>query len=195
MRTKKTDQAARIIVTESQYNYGSAKRKAAERLGMKYSRPQLPSNLEVEQELRVYQRLYGGDDHDQTLSELRRSAIQAMQFFDAFKPKLVGPVLAGTADHNSRITLHLFSDDPDAVARFLYDQNIPFEHESRRIRWHDNGFQTMEVLCIERAEQTVELCLFTTLDQRQAPPSPVDGRPQHRATLAEVEYLLNKPLI
>ncbi len=203
MRTKKSAQlrqsiaqeAARIIATESQRNYGSAKRKAAERLGIKCSRQQLPSNIEIEQELRTYQRLYGGDNHNQTQHELRSFALDTMSFFSAFHPKLVGPVLDGTADQHSRITLHLFSDDPDAVPRFLYDQNIAFEHESRRIRWHDNGFRTLEILCIQRGNQIIELCLFTSLDQRQAPPCPVAGRPQRRATPAEVEYLLKQPMI
>ncbi len=203
MRNKKSahqrqsiaQEAARIIATESQRNYGSAKRKAAERLGMKCTRQQLPSNIEIEHELRAYQRLYGGDDHNQTQHKLRSSALDAMSFFSAFKPKLVGPVLEGTADRHSRITLHLFSDDPDEIPRYLYDKNIAFEQESRRIRWHDNGFRTLEILCVEQAGQVIELCLFTTLDQRQAPPSPVDGRPQRRATPTEVEYLLREPQI
>lgn len=184
-------EAARIIATEAQRNYGTAKRKAAERLGMKCSRQQLPSNVEIERELRTYQWLYGGDDHSQTQQKLRSSALQAMSFFYDFSPKLVGPVLEGTADQHSRITLHVFSDDPDAVPRFLYDQNIAFEQESRRIRWHDNGFRTLEILCVHYAGQPIELCLFTTLDQRQAPPCPVDGRPQRRAAASEVEYLLS----
>jgi hypothetical protein len=29
---------------------------------------------------------------------------------------------------------------------------------------------------------------------RQSPPSPIDGRPQRRASLAEVEYLLREPV-
>lgn len=185
-------EAARIIATEAQRNYGTAKRKAAERLGMRCSRQQLPSNVEIEQELRTYQRLYGGNDHNHTQHKLRSSALEAMSFFSAFRPRLVGPVLEGTADQHSRITLHLFSDDPDAVPRFLYDQNIAFEQESRRIRWHDNGHRTLEILCVHHADQMIELCLFSTLDQRQAPPCPVDGRPQRRAAPAEVEYLLSE---
>lgn len=199
MHTKKSahlrqaiaQEAARIIATESQRNYGAAKRKAAERLGAKCSKQQLPSNVEIEQALRTYQLLYGGSDHMQTQQAMRESALQAMRFFNEFKPKLVGPVLDGTADQHSRVTLHLFSDDPDAVPRFLYDQNIAFEHDSRRIRWHGNHFRNLEVLCVQHAGQPIELCLFSTLDQRQSPPCPVDGRPQRRATPAEVEYLLS----
>ena len=36
----------------------------------------------------------------------------------------------------------------------------------------------------------VELALFGCMDLRQAPPSPVDGKPQKRAGLPEVESLL-----
>ncbi len=36
----------------------------------------------------------------------------------------------------------------------------------------------------------IELTLFSYMDLRQAPPSPVDGRPQKRASMSEVECLL-----
>ncbi len=188
-------EAARIIATEGQRNYGTAKRKAADRLGMKCSRQQLPSNLEIERELRTYQALYGGNQHTQIQQQLRSSALDAMNYFAAFHPRLVGPVLEGTADQHTRITLHVFSDDPDAVPRFLYDQSIAFEQESRRIRWHDNGFRSLDIVCLQWSEQQIELCLFGTLDQRQAPPCPVAGRPQRRAGAVEVEYLLTEPVM
>lgn len=184
-------EAARIIATEGQYNYATAKRKAAERLGIRQARQPLPSNTEVEHELRAYQSLFGGDDHTETQMQLRKSALQAMLFFKPFKPKLVGPVLEGTAGPNSRITLHVFSDDPDEVLKFLYSQKLSFEQESRRIRWL-NDYRTLDTLCVKHSEQLIELCLFNSIDQRQSPPCPVDGRPQRRATSTEVAYLIQQ---
>ena len=37
----------------------------------------------------------------------------------------------------------------------------------------------------------IELAVFEEVDLRQAPPSPIDGKPQRRASLQEVEYLLS----
>jgi hypothetical protein len=48
------------------------------------------------------------------------------------------------------------------------------------------------VLVFEFDGVDVELMLFEPINLRQSPPSPIDGRPQHRATIAEVEYLLDQ---
>lgn len=184
-------EAARIMATEGQHNYLAAKQKAAERLGISNSLA-LPSNIEVEEALRIYQSLYGGEKHVEYLQKLRMAAIDAMQYLEQFSPRLVGPVLDGTADQHSRVALHLFCDPPDAVAIFLMDKGLPFRHEQRRIRWHDNSYRTIPMIVTEVGNMTMELSLFEQVDIRQSPPSPVSGKPQKRATLAEVEMLLSE---
>lgn len=181
-------EAARILATEGQRNYRTAKEKAAARLGLS-PRAALPSNAEVETELRTRQQLYGGTDHTDRLSDLRNAAVKAMQFFDRFRPKLVGPVLEGTADEHSRISLHLFCEAEEEVARFLMDRNLGFELETRRIRWHDGNYRDLELIVLEADGNTVELALLAGPAARQAPPSPIDGRPQRRAGVAEVRRL------
>ncbi len=181
-------EAARILATEGQRNYKAAKQKAAARMGLP-PRAALPSNREVEDALKSWQTLHGGDDHRDHLRALRETAVSAMGLFEAFAPRLVGPVLEGTADQHSRVSLHLFSDDPDAVPRFLMDRSIPFEQEVRRIRWHDGEFRNLELIVFEAGDHTLEAALLSANDARQAPPSPIDGRPQRRAALAEVRKL------
>lgn len=182
-------EAARIMATEGQRSYLTAKHKAAGRLGAS-SRTSLPSNSEVEKALREWQHLYGGQAHVDILQELRESAASAMRLFAPFRPRLVGPVLEGTADEHSRISLHVFADDPDAVVHFLMERNLPFEQETRRIRWHDGSPRDLELLVIEGGGHAVELVQMIGREARQAPPSPVDGRPQRRAALAEVEAMI-----
>lgn len=182
-------EAARIMATEGQRGFLAAKEKAASRLGAN-SRTSLPSNSEVEQALREWQFLYGGESLRQTLLELREAALSAMHFLAPFRPKLVGPVLEGTADEFSRISLHVFADDPDAVVRFLMERHVPFTQEVRRIRWHDGSGRDLEIVVIEGGGHAIELIQMIGPDARQAPPSPVDGRGQRRAGVAEVERLL-----
>ncbi len=182
-------EAARIMATEGQRNFMTAKRKAAERVGAN-TRVALPSNLEVEEALRAYQGFYGGDEHSNHVQTLRTTAIEVMRALEPFNPRLVGPVLDGTADSHSRISLHLFSDSPEQAVFHLQERNISFHQEQRRIRWHDGSHQTIQLLVTEVQGVTVELALFAELDLRQAPPSPVDGKPQKRARLPEVETLL-----
>ncbi|MDX1625049.1 MAG: hypothetical protein R3323_00935 [Wenzhouxiangellaceae bacterium] len=189
IRQQVAAEAARILATEGQRNYRAAKEKAALRLGIS-PRSGLPSNQEVEDELKRYQALYGGTARLDAVGEMRSAALRAMKFFRRFRPKLVGPVLEGTSDEHSRISLHLFCDTPDEAVAFLMEHGIRFEQETRRIRWHDGGFRDLELLVVEADDQVFELALMAGPEWRQPPPGPVDGRPQRRAGTGEVEALI-----
>jgi len=182
-------EAARIMVTQTQFNYRIAKQKAALRLGISI-RAAMPSNVEVENALRAYQEFYGGQPHSQHLQKLREIALRVMRSLESFRPRLVGPVLDGTADEHARVSLHVFNDPPDAVAVHLLDKGQAFRDEWRKIRWYDGSYRQVPLLVTDTEDTEVELALFSYLGLRQAPPSPVNGRPQKRASLAEVECLL-----
>lgn len=192
IRQEVAAEAARILATEGQRNYGQAKQKAAHRLGLS-GRSGLPSNSEVEAELKRYQAMYGGEELADDLTEKRRAALEAMKFFGRFRPKLVGPVLEGTSDQHSRISMHVFCETADDVIAFLLSRNIRFEQESRRIRWHDNSYRDLELVVIEADGQCFELGLMAGAAWKQPPPDPVDGRAQRRAGTQEVERLINEP--
>lgn len=189
IRREIANEAARILATEGQRNYMAAKRKAAERIGVN-ARLALPSNIEVEEALRAYQGFYGGERHSRHLQSLRETAVNVMRQLDPFCPRLVGPVLDGTADNHSRVSLHLFNDPPDAIALQLLERGVSFRQEQRKIRWHDGSHREIQLLVTDVSGTSVELALFSNIDLRQAPPSPVDGKPQKRARLPEVEQLL-----
>ena len=182
-------EAARIMATEGQRNYMAAKRKAADRVGAS-TRLALPSNREVEEALRAYQGFYGGSRHADNLQLMRETAIEVMRGLEEFRPRLVGPVLDGTADSHSRVSLHLFNDPPETVLLHLVERGIDFHQEQRRIRWHNGTHRNIQLLVTDVNDVTVELALFSLIDLRQAPPSPVDGKPQKRARLPDVEILL-----
>ena len=189
IRQEVAAEAARILATEGQRNYGQAKQKAAHRLGLS-GRSGLPSNSEVEAELKRYQALYGGEELAGDLMEKRAAALEAMKFFSRFRPKLVGPVLEGTSDQYSRISLHVFCETADDVVAFLLSRSISFEQETRRIRWHDNSYRDLELVVIDADGQCFELALMAGSNWKQPPPDPVDGRAQRRAGTTEVERLI-----
>jgi len=189
VRREVAAEAARILATEGQHNYHAAKKKAAERIGVS-ERLALPSNLEVKDALRTYQALYGGPEHRDTIDGLRQAAARVMRLLEAFQPRLVGSVLDGTANAHSRIALHIFADSVETAILFLADRNVGFDQEQRPIRWFNGQHRLVQVLVFEFDGVDVELVVFEPINLRQSPPSPIDGRPQHRASLAEVEYLL-----
>jgi len=182
-------EAARIMVTQAQNNFRIAKQKAAERLGISKS-VALPSNVEVEAALRAYQGFYGGAQHTHHIQKMREIALRVMRSLESFCPRLVGPVLEGTANKHAQISLHVFNDPPDAVAIHLLEHGLNFHAAQRKIHWHDGSYRLVPLLVIDAEGITVELALFSQVDLRQAPLSPVDGRPQKRAPLTEVECLL-----
>jgi hypothetical protein len=195
--TRKTSQirraiaaeAARIMSTQSQFNFRVAKLKAAERLGFNL-RTTMPSNAEVVSALRAYQEFYGGPQHVHHLQKMRAVALNVMRSLETFCPRLVGPVLEGTADEYARVSLHVFNDPPDAVVIHLLDKGLVFRNEQRKIRWHDGSYRQVQLVVTNAEDIEVELTLFSCIDLRQAPPSPIDGRPQKRAPMSEVESLL-----
>ena len=184
-------EAARIMSTQSLSNYRTAKQKAAERLGINL-RSSIPSNTEVESELRAYQEMFGGQRHFDHLHNKRKIALNVMQSLTPFSPRLVGPVLEGTADEHARVALHLFNDPPDAIVIHLLDKGLVFRNHQRKIRWHDGTYRQVQILLTTAENVEIELTLFSKMDLRQAPPSPIDGRPQKRAPISKVELLLAK---
>jgi hypothetical protein len=186
VRREVAAEAARIIATQGQGNYHAAKKKAAERIGVS-QRLALPSNLEVHDALLRYQALYGGEQHEQNLLHLRLAAQEAMQNLSDFSPRLVGSVLDGTAGKHSRISLHVFGDEPEDLVLYFLEKEVSFIQEQRQIRWHDSGHRLIPVLVVELKGSKVELAIFSHVDVRQSPPSPIDGKPQQRAALYELQ--------
>jgi hypothetical protein len=191
MRLEVAAEAARIIATEGQHNYRAAKKKAADRIGAT-ERLALPSNSEVEDALRRYQGLYGGSAHLENLERLRGMAVDAMCRLQEYQPRLAGPVLDGTANKHSRVTLHVFSDSIESVIINFLENGIPFSQEQRQIRWFNGEHRIVPLIVFEQEDATIELMIFDEVQVRQAPPSPIDGKPQRRATLTDVECLLSE---
>ena len=61
-------------------------------------------------------RLHRHTSDERYLRMMRVAALSAMELLADFTPRLVGPVLVGTADENSAVNLHVFTDSPEMVA-------------------------------------------------------------------------------
>ncbi|MEP7184613.1 MAG: hypothetical protein ABI767_02140 [Rhodanobacter sp.] len=190
-RLRIAQEAARLMTEHGIRDFQHAKLKAAERLGILDTQA-LPRNLEIEQALREHQRLFLADSQPQLLRQRREAAIEAMRFLSAFEPRLVGAVLEGTADAHSAVCLHLFNDDADAVELFLREQGVPVETQARRLRNSRESQPDYPVLLFTADEVPFDLTVLPRDALRQAPMDRLDDRPMRRATLAQVEMLLNE---
>lgn len=189
-RSQVAAEAARIIATEGLHDFHAAKRKAADRIGIN-ERLALPSNLEVQEALFSYQNLYGGPQHSNNLEKLRHAALQAMELLNEYSPRLVGPVLDGSAGLHCRVSLHVFCDAAETLIFDFLERGLPFRQEQRRLRMSDRNYQTVPVFVIEVAGSTIELIQLPALCIRQSLPSPIDGKPQARVSRVELEGMLN----
>lgn len=183
-------EAARILAHEGRKDYLVAKTKAAERLGVN-PKSGLPTNQEIEQALFEHQSLFADQARQPMLRELRESAIKAMELLSPYKPRLVGPVLVGTAGEYPEVNLHLFADSMKEVVLFLIEQGIPYEDGEKRFRY-GKEYRYLPVLRFFAGDIPFELTVFPPEGIRQAPLSPIDGRPMKRAGLEELEVLLQE---
>jgi len=188
-RRRLAHEAARLIAESGIGDYQLAKRKAASRLGI-HDEASLPRNQEIEDALREYQRLFAGPSHAGLLRSRREAALQAMEFFSDFSPRLVGPVLDGTADERSPVQLHLHSDDEDAVTRFLEDHRIPADARVHRLRMDRMRAADVTVWGFAADGVNFDLAVLPHQALRQAPLSPVDEQPMARASAVQLSALL-----
>jgi hypothetical protein len=179
-RERLAQEAARLMMEHGIRDFRQAKRKAAQRLAIAAAGA-LPSNVQIQERLAERQRIFEGAEHTHRIDRLRRIAADVMQHLAEFEPRLVGPVLAGTATVNTHIDLHLFTDTPEHVAAELDSRRILFKDAERRFKY--GGGQTVRVAAYEfRCDgETVVAAVFPEKGMREAPLSPVDGRPMARA--------------
>jgi hypothetical protein len=189
LKTLLAQECARLMAEEGIPDFRTAKRKAAVRLAVT-DKAALPDNAEIEQALIDHQRLFHAEHQAVHLRGLRETALEAMRFLARFRPKLVGSVLNGTAGPHADIQLHLFADTPKDVLLFLMEHRIPFETSERRLRLNNGDLVCRPVFRFSAGDTRIDLTIFAPLAEREAPRSPVDGRPLRRAGTAEVQTLL-----
>jgi hypothetical protein len=172
-------EAARIIVEQGIEDYRLAKTKAAERLGMS-AVGSLPGNSEIEKALGEHLQLFGRESHVQLLRTLRQTALAAMELLSPFEPRLVGPVLHGTAAENSAVNLHVFADSPEMVVVRLDEQRVSYRPFERRLKSRRDRTDLFGGFRFMQHDTRVEATVFPVDGVRQAPISPVDGKPMRR---------------
>ena len=182
-------EAARIIVDQGIEDYRLAKTKAAERLGLS-ERGSLPRNDEIERALAEHLQLFRHDAQATLLHAMRVAALSAMRLLAPFEPRLVGPVLAGTAGESSAVNLHVFSDSAEQVAYRLQEDGVPYKPFERRYRSRRGKTDTYAAFSFTLDDAPIEATVFPFDGIRQAPISPVDGKPMRRASAVKVQELV-----
>jgi len=188
-RHRLAHEAARLMAEGGIRDFHQAKLKAANRLGI-HDDASLPRNREIEDALREYQRLFVGEAHTLGVRRRREAALRALEFFNDFSPRLVGPVLEGTSDNNAPVQMHVHSDDPEAVARFLEENRMPAESRTRRLRLDRERSLDAPVWLFSAEDLSFDVTVLPLDAVRQAPLSGIDEKPMRRASAAQLRQLL-----
>jgi len=181
--------AARMVVEEG-LNFGPAKQRAVKALGLP-GRTALPSNEEVEAQVREYIELFCADTQPAELRALREHALVWMARLAEFRPHLGGAVWHGWATRLSDIDLRLFCDDPKSAEIALINQNLRYEVQSRP-GWHGQPVDVLSVhsFCRGLGEDIgVHLRIHDAGDLRGALVTDAQGR-SPRGDMAALQRLL-----
>ena len=196
LRARIAQLAARLMA-EGIEDFALAKRKAARQLGAQLGpkdTQHLPHNNEVEEALHAYQTLF---QHPQQISLLRQLRIQAqsvMRELMQFEPLLTGSVLRGTATQYSDIDLLLFADSQKNVAHYLLNKQKMYTVSEKSFRFSD-GLRVVPVLILNNGDvANVQLAIFSKVDRRCLPLSPVNGQTLHGVRLEDMQSLLENTL-
>lgn len=191
LREQVAEEAARLIRDHGIQDYGLAKRKAAARFGVTGAGA-LPRNSEIEARVLERQRIFEAEDQDERITDLRWLAVDLMGILDAFKPRLAGSVLTGAITVSTSIELHVFTDTPEEVVAALEDQRYAVRNCQRRYRYNGQRPVIVPGFRFRTRGENVFALTFPEKGLRQAPMSPVDGRPMPRADRAKLIALLER---
>ena len=191
-------QAARMMAEDGINDFAYAKKKAGKQLGISEASV-MPTNAEIEDEIRLYHEIYNADEQPAELAKLRQAALLTMQLFERFNPHLTGSVLDGTAGKFSQTNIHLFADSAKDVEMFLLNQQIPFESSEKSYRISDKPSKdkkekvrkTVPVFTLETELGLQKLSVFDVDDMRVAVKRTVDGSNAERLDIAGVQAILN----
>ncbi|CAN4276611.1 hypothetical protein MCEMSEM29_01834 [Methylophilaceae bacterium] len=189
--------AARMMAEDGIHDFAYAKKKAGKQLGVSENSA-LPTNAEIEEEIRLYHEIYNADEQPLELEKLRKAALITMQLFERFNPHLTGSVLDGTAGKFAQTNIHLFADSAKEVEMFLLNMQIPFESSEKSYRLSDKPSKdkkdrvrkTVPVFTLETELGVQKLSVFDVDDLRIATKKATDGANAERLDIAQLRALI-----
>lgn len=185
-------EAARLMYEEQIREYRTAKRKAARRFGHEQSLSlgnHLPSNAEIRQELIRLLDLHEEQLRPERLLQLRLLALKYLELMAPFRPYLVGSVLSGCVTERSDIDIHLFAENPEAVADFLQAKGMPFEEELVTVRQGEKYLDYTHFYLEDQAVE-IECSIYAPQERHRVPHSSITGKPMERANAKKLRHMI-----
>ncbi len=182
--------AARALVDGSARDYDDARRRALRESGVEGKRA-TPDNQEIHRAVVDYLELFHGAAQRSLIARLRATALRGLAFFACFGARLSGAVWDGTASAATPISLHLFSDEPEAVTRFLLERGIDYELGEVLLRFPGTRApQRVPQFAVELGGEVFTLTVFPSGGACRHPLSALDDRPVKRVGERELSTVI-----
>jgi predicted HD phosphohydrolase len=182
-------EAARLMYDRQESEYYTAKMKAARRICQGWVKPaDLPSNVEIRDQIEQLARLYEGATRTDNLLAMRLAALAMMRRLAPFRPRLIGSVLTGHVRQGSDIDLHVFADSPEAVTHVLDQDGLIYSLERKQVRKHGEERTFTHIHLVDNF--SFELTVYAADQAHYVFKSSITGRAIDRASIAELEQFL-----
>jgi hypothetical protein len=133
LKIQVAQKAAELISEEGISDYLFAKKKAARILSYSDKDP-LPSNEQIDYELKIYQSIFLDNHQKKNIKMLRVNALKMMKKLSFFNIYLTGNVLEGTAAKYPIIELNLYSNNSKEIEYFLMNNLIAFDIKEGQLK-------------------------------------------------------------
>jgi len=153
------NRAAEIIMEEGITDYHFAKKKAAKYLGYQSS-DYLPSNDEIDNALKEYQKIYQVDIDASLVRKIKDEALMIMELVKKFNPHLLGQLIDGLIPKYPILKINLYTDNMKEIEYVLLNNNIEFNLKDTNIsekRTKKKSLRNIPIIKIEGRWFPIEL--------------------------------------
>lgn len=185
-RLRVAEEAARIILEDGEPDYRIAKRKAAQRVSVVDER-NMPNAHEIDEAIKRRQSLFGFEPAGEWKEAVSRAALELMEKFELYQPRLVGALAAGVLTPSTRIELHLFNDDAKSVAIDLLNGSVPYQPIDKEVGVKGETVPGFE---FDWKGVSVELTIYGVRSVRHLPQDAQTGRSMKRVSYKDAKKLL-----
>jgi hypothetical protein len=183
MKQKIADEAARLLTEAGTVDYGWARRKATQRLGVSRER-ELPDMMMIETAFRNYQQLFRPQDHS-CVETQREAALKMMLWLEPFSPHLAGPLARGISAPRADILIYVYADSPKELVFTLMEKRLLWESDDLLL---DNQ-QPAQLFFVPHSGQQFRLLLLPLSSLRQPPLDEVTGRREAGLNINQLKAL------
>jgi len=189
LKSKVAREAATLLYCGAEKEYKQAKTRAAKTLGTHF----LPSNFEVAVELDKIAEENEGENRKESLTQMRKEALQVMKRLDAYCPLLIGSVWRGTIRKGSDIDIAVYADDPQEIVDILNARGTKVLKTAwTTVNKHGRTLESLHIHAETSMKNGLEIVVRSSEEQGEKRKCEIFGDEMKGLKTNELERVLNE---